>query len=330
MIKKAIERVASWEAFLAAMSIALLTYAAIAVPNFSSVFNLSQAAAGVSEKALIVLPMVLLIIAREIDISVASILALCSVVLGALIQAGVWLFAAIPIVLVVGAAAGAVNGLFVTSLGLPSLIVTIGTLALFRGLGYMIAGTASVNALPDALTNFGIDTVGDTAIPWTLVPFLVLAPAFAVTLHHTSIGRRIYAIGGNPEAALYTGVRTRRLRFQLFVASGLICALAGIVFTARLSNARADNAMGLELDVITIALLGGVSVFGGRGRLTGVLWAIVLIATIRNVLGLNQISGDAQGMVVGALLIGSLLLSNAAETLFGRSSAGVASGRLAR
>ena len=102
------------------------------------------------------------------------------------------------------------------------------------------------------------------------------------------------------------------------VVSGLVCALAGIVFTARLANARANNALGFELDVITIALLGGVSVFGGRGKLTGVLWALVLVATLRNVLGLRQVGGDAQGIAIGLLLIGALLLGNSAERPFDR------------
>jgi len=196
--------------------------------------------------------------------------------------------------------------------------VTLGTLAMFRGIGYIILGTNSVNQFPDAFLNFGIYNVGDTPLPWTIVPFLVLAPIFAVILQKTPTGRRIYAIGGNPETARYSGVRMRRIQFSLFVASGIVCAIAGIVFTARLANARANNAVGFELDVITIALLGGVSVFGGRGRLTGVLWALVLVATIRNVLGLSQIGGDAQGTVIGLLLIVSLFASNSAQRILER------------
>jgi rhamnose transport system permease protein len=186
-------------------------------------------------------------------------------------------------------------------------------MALFRGIGYIILGTHSVNELPDELTDFGINTVGPSAVPWTIVPFVILAPVFAIVLHYTALGRRIYAIGGNPEVALYTGVRVRWIRFGLFVVSGLMCALAGIVFTARLSNARADNAVGFELDVITITLLGGISVFGGRGNLTGVLWALGLVAIIRNVLGLNRVGGDGQGVAIGLLLILSLLLSNSVQ-----------------
>jgi rhamnose transport system permease protein len=311
-------RLLNWDLFLALLALATLAYAAALVPGFATAFNISQAIAGMSEKALIVLPMVLLIIAREIDLSVASILALASVVFGVSVAAGAPLAVAVLAGLALGAAAGAFNGALVTGLRLPSLVVTLGTLAMFRGIGYIILGTGSVNQFPDAFTDFGIYNIGDTPLPWTIVPFLVLAPVFAVVLQKTPTGRRIYAIGGNPDTALYSGVRLRRIQFSLFVVSGLVSALAGIVFTARLANARANNAVGFELDVITVALLGGVSVFDGRGRLTGVFFALVLVATIRNVLGLSQIGGDAQGTVIGLLLIVSLFAGGTAERLFAR------------
>jgi rhamnose transport system permease protein len=311
-------RYLNWDLFLAVLALAMLAYAAAFVPGFATAFNISQAIAGMSEKALIVLPMVLLIIAREIDLSVASILALTSVIFGEVIEIGAPLPLAILAAILAGAAAGAFNGALVTALRLPSLVVTLGTLAMFRGIGYIILGTASVNQFPDAFLNFGIYNIGDTPLPWTILPFLVLAPLFAILLQKTPTGRRIYAIGGNPDTARYSGVRMRRIQFSLFVVSGVVSAIAGIVFTARLANARANNAVGFELDIITIALLGGVSVFGGRGRLTGVLWALALVATIRNVLGLSQIGGDAQGTVIGLLLIVSLFAGSTAERLFER------------
>ena len=320
-----IERLTNWDGFLAALTAVTLSYAAIAVPNFATAFNISQAIAGVSERALIVLPMVLLIIAREIDLSVASMLALSSVVFGVAVQAGVPISLAILAALVTGLVGGALNGALVTMLGLPSLVVTLGTLALFRGVGYIILGSGSVNEFPDAFTDFGINTMGGSMLPWTIAPFLVLAPIFAVLLQKSAIGRRIYTIGGNPDVARYAGVRVGRIRLALFATSGVVSALAGVVFTARLANARADNAVGLELDVITIALLGGVSVFGGRGHLTGVFFALVLIAALRNILGLLQIGGDAQGTVIGLLLIGSLLLSTVTQRLFASASTFLAS-----
>jgi rhamnose transport system permease protein len=316
MMKRSLfDRIATWDNFLAILALATLAYAIGDVPNFATSFNISQAIAGVSERALIVLPMVLLIIAREIDLSVASILALSSVLFGVMVEAGWPLPVAITLTLVGGALCGAFNGVLVTRLGLPSLVVTLGTMAMYRGIGYIILGSGSVNDFPDSVTDFGINTLGASPIPWTIIPFLVLAPVFAFILQGSLVGRRIYALGGNPSVALYSGVRIARIRFGLFVASGLVCAVAGLVFTARLANARANNALGLELDVITIALLGGISVFGGRGTLTGVFWALLLIATLRNVLGLSQIGGDAQGTVIGLLLIVSLLLSNLMQSV---------------
>jgi rhamnose transport system permease protein len=314
-------RFASWEAFLGTITVVLALIVTFTVPGFATSFNISQAIAGMSEKALIVLPMVMLIVAREIDLSVASILALSSVIFGLLLQLGLPLPAAILLTLIGGAICGAFNGLLVTWLNLPSLLATLGTLAMFRGIAYMLLGANSINTFPDALTNFGNDTLSDTipvlsSLPWTIVPFLVLAPIAVTLLHRGVLGRRVFAMGGSPETARYSGIRMARIRMQLFTASGTVCALAGIVFTARLSNARADNAVGFELDVITIVLLGGISVFGGKGRLFGAFWALVLVALIRNVLGLSLIGGDAQGIVIGSLLIVSLLASTSARAIF--------------
>lgn len=309
-----LRRLATWENCLGLLTVLFILAAAAAVPRFATAFNISQAIAGISEKALIVLPMALLMITREIDLSVASILALSSVVLGVLLQHGWSLPLSIPVVLLAGGACGALNGLLVTRLGLSSLLVTLGTMGFYRGLGYVLLGADSVNELPDSLTNFGINTVLSAALPQTIVPFLLLAPVFALVLAATTTGRRIYAIGGSPEVARYSGIDIGRLKLGLFTLSGLTCALAGIVFTARLSNARANNAQGFELEIITMALLGGINVFGGRGRLSGVIWAALLIATLRDVLGLEGVGGDAQGISIGLLLILSLLLNGLVET----------------
>jgi rhamnose transport system permease protein len=307
-----------WDLFVTCAAASAFVYGALAQPGFLSSFNLSQLAAGVSERALIVLPMMLLLIAREIDLSVASILALASVVFGIMVSSGVPPLAAVPATLLLGAALGAFNGALVTFMGLPSLVVTLGTMALFRGVGYMLLGSGSVNLLPDVITEFGIGSVPGTWMPWTIVPFLLLAPVFAVILHCMPTGRRIYAIGGNPLAALYSGIAVSRIRLWLFIASGVISALAGIVYTARLANARANNGVGMELDVITVAMLGGISVFGGRGGVMGVVMALVLVAAVRNQLGIAGVGGDAQGTVIGVLLISALLIRNFSRVLAGK------------
>ena len=308
----------AWNLLLGALLVVILSYGYIAVPSFFTSFNLSQVAASAAEKSLLVLPMVLLIIAREIDLSVASILALASVCFGLLVQSQVPMPLAIMLTLLAGAVLGGFNGWLVAFVGLPSLLVTLGTLAMYRGFGYILLGNASVNKFSPAFLALGNDNIPGTAIPWIIVPFLMLAPVFILALQFTPFGKRIYAAGGNPDAARYSGILVDRLRFGLFVISGLMCSLAGIVYTARLSNARANNALGMELDVITIALLGGVSVFGGKGKMTGVILALLLIIVLRNLLGLNQIGGDAQGTLIGLLLIVTLLISNSTGFLINR------------
>jgi rhamnose transport system permease protein len=313
--------ISNWDAFICAVAVAALLVGFTAFDNFGSAFNISQMIAGASERALIVLPMMLLLITRDIDLSVASTLALTSVIMGLMLLAGMPLLPAILLTLLAGGLLGAFNGALVTIVGLPSLVVTLGTMALFRGIGYMLLGNGSVNVLPDALLDFGFTNVGGLPLPWTIVPFLVILPVFAVVLHRTALGRRIFAIGGNPMTALYSGIPVDRIRFGLFVFSGVICAIAGIVYTARLANARADNAFGMELDVITIAMLGGVSVFGGKGGVVGVVGALGLVALIRNLLGINGVGGDAQSTLVGTMLITALLAGTFLPRVIARTRA---------
>ena len=203
-----VDRFANWENFLAILTLRTIAYTVVGVPNFLSLFNVSEAIAGASERALIVLPMVLLIIARQIDLSVASILALTSVIFGVMTRAGVPLPVSIVAAIFAGGLCGAFNGVLATGLGLPSLVVTLGTLAMFRGwIGYIILGSASVNEFPESFLDFGVNTLGP--IPWTIVPFLVLAPIFAIVLQKMPSGRRIYMMGGNPDAARYSGNQAR-------------------------------------------------------------------------------------------------------------------------
>lgn len=323
-MKRIMKSLDLWDVLLALACLVCFAAAALLIPNFASPFNLSQLAASAAEKALLLLPMALLIIVREIDLSIASMLALASVVFGLSLQVGMPTPAAVLVTILAGSGMGLINGLLVSRLGLQSLVVTLGTMALYRGVGYVLLGTGSINVLPPEVVEFGIGYVPGTKIPLTIVPFLVLAPIFVIVLQRMPAGKRIYAVGGSPDVARYSGIDTARLVQRLFVLSGAVAAIAGIVYTARLSNARANNALGMELDVITVVLLGGISVFGGKGKLTGAMLALVLISLIRNILALNQVGGDAQGMVVGLLLIGSLIVGNAwrsASERFNRSRA---------
>ncbi len=292
----------SWEALLVVLLILAIIMGTSLSPYFLTGFNASSLTRDLMEKAIMALPMTLIIIAGEIDLSVASTLGLASVILGATWSAGVPLWLGMIIVLVIGAIAGALNGLLVTRLGLPSLVVTIGTLAL-------------VSNFPSAFTTFGFGSVPGTLIPWPFVVFVILALIFMVVLHWSWIGRQIYAVGNNKEAARFAGIRVADLKLALFVLSGLLAALAGIIFTARFSSARPDNALGFELDVVTIVLLGGVNIFGGRGTLVGVILSLFIIGIVRNALSFASISGDIQNIVVGTLLIFSVLGPNVAQSI---------------
>lgn len=305
----------SWEVLLVVLLLLTIVLGNALSPYFLTPFNLSLMVEDFVEKALMALPMTLIIIAGEIDLSVASVLGLASVVLGVTWNAGIPLWLGIGLALAVGIIAGLLNGVLVTRLGLPSLVVTLGTLALFRGLAFVILGDQAVSNFPNAFTSFGIGDVPGTLIPWTFVVFVLLALLFIVILQRSWIGRQIYATGINKEAARFAGIRVKQLKLILFVVSSLIAALAGIVFTARISSARADNALGFELDVITIVLLGGVNIFGGRGSLVGVILALFVVGGLRNALGLADISGDVQNIVIGTLLVFSVLGPNIAQRI---------------
>jgi rhamnose transport system permease protein len=300
-------RLARWETLTIVLLVGAIAYGAVSSSDFLSGGNFNSLTSDVVEIALIALPLTLVIVAAEIDLSVASVLGLASALLGALWDAGWAMELIIPVVLVVGAAAGAVNGLLVTRLGLPSLAVTIGTLALYRGLALVILGDKAIADFPDTYTNLGFGTFAGTEIPNPIVLFAVLAVAFGFVLHRTAIGRAIFAIGANEEAARFAGLRVKRVKLWLFVVSGLISALAGLVYTFRFASARADNGAGLELSVVAAVLLGGVSIFGGRGNLLGVVVAVFLLGTIRNALTLNDVSADVLTIVTGGLLLLSVL-----------------------
>lgn len=308
-------RLARWETLLAVLFVGLVLVASATTLGFASAFNVGNSLSEMAEKSLMVLPLALIIIAREIDISIASIAGLSGVMLGIVLLHHGALWEAVIVALLTGAACGAFNGFCVTMLGLPSLIVTLGTLALFRGLCYMLIGGTPVTDVPAALIGFGNNNVLGTFIPQDFVPFLILAPIFGVVLHRTATGRRLYALGANPATAVYAGVRANKIRFWLFVTSGVICAVAGIILVGRTTQAAPDGALGFELDAITVVFLGGLSVLGGKGRLTGVCLALLLVTALRSMLLLQGASGYTQGTAVGLLLIVSLLTTNVVRRL---------------
>jgi rhamnose transport system permease protein len=303
-----------WEALLVGLIVLMLIAGQGLSSEFLSADSFTTGALDLSEIALMALPLVLVIVAAEIDLSVASVLALSSALMAALWNAGLPLELIMPICIVTGAVCGLFNGLLVTRLGLPSLAVTIGTLALFRGLAFVVIGDESVTDFPSYWTDLAFGNFAGTFVPNTIVLFAVLAAAFAVLLHATPFGRSTYAIGANVEAAYFSGLRVKRIKLILFVLSGTIAGLAGVVISLRNSTAAANVGQGFELTAITAVLLGGVSIFGGRGTIVGVILALFLLGGIQKGLLLStSISSYWIQIVTGALLVGSVLGPNLAR-----------------
>ncbi|TCO54276.1 ABC transporter permease [Actinocrispum wychmicini] len=308
MFDKAWHRLASWDAAVIVVTVLVVVIASGAVDNFGTGRNFTFLMLDLLPIALVALPMTFIIVTGEIDLSVASTLGLTSAVMGSMWNTGMSIESIIPLCIVLGGVLGALNGFFVTVLKLPSLAVTIGTLALYRGLAFVVLGDNAVADFPRSYTSWVTGTIG--VIPNVLVPLLVLALVFGVVLHATPIGRAVFAAGASEQAARFAGVRTGRLKFWLYVVSGAVAGLAGVLWTLRYSSARADNGFGLELAVVAAVLLGGVSIFGGKGTLPGVLAGVVLLATLQNALRLQDVSNEALNVVTGVLLIVSVLLPN--------------------
>ncbi len=246
--------------------------------------------------------MALLIIAGEIDLSVAAIIALASTLMGMAVQAGLGTPGLVAIGLAAGLACGAFNGFLVTRLGLPSIVVTIGTMTLYRGIAFIILGDQAYKGYPESFAFFGQGYVW-WVVSFELVLFTVFAVAYWVLLHRTSFGRRVFAIGNNPVAARFSGVRVERIKFVLFCLTGLMSGFAAVLITSRLGSTRPSIAQGYELEIITMVVLGGVNILGGSGSILGVVLAALIMGLVTFGLGLLNVPGIVMSIFVGLLLI---------------------------
>jgi len=217
----------------------------------------------------------------------------------------------IVVVLAMGAVTGAFNGFLVTRFGLPAVAVTIGTLSLYRGIAVIILGPSTISNFPSSYATIGVNPIPHTGfVSYSVGFFAVFAIIFGLVLHFTPFGRTLYAMGQNKDAALYAGIRVKRTKMLLFVISGVMCALAGILWTFRLATSVQDNGLGLELNVVAIVLFGGVSIFGGKGSIGGVVLGILVFAGLQNALFLTNFDQRALGIVTGGLLLVSVLIPN--------------------
>jgi rhamnose transport system permease protein len=303
----ALRRLQSWEGFLLVVLIFIILMNAALSPQFLSVGNQINLFQLSIEKIIIALVMTFVIINAEIDLSVGSMMGLSACAFGFMWEQGLNPIAAIAICLLIGVAGGFLNGWFIARVGLPSLVVTLATLIGFRGLARVLVEDRGVGDFPDWFDAAGQQgLVGP--IPFGLIAFVVLFLVLYVVLQRTAFGRLTYVIGTNREVADFAGIDTARHKIIIFTMSGTVAAFAGLLFAARVGAVRGDVGNGFELDVITMVLLGGVSIFGGSGTLVGTLLAILIVLNLRNGMALLNITGHIQTGVVGLLLIASVLV----------------------
>jgi rhamnose transport system permease protein len=292
----------SWEALLFAVGVAIFIVNSFASPYFLDPWNLSDATFNFTEKAMIAFAMAMLIVAGEIDLSVASIIALASTAMGLAMTAGLGVPGLVAVGLLTGLLCGAMNGLLVAGLGLPSIVVTIGTMSLFRGISYIVLGDQAFTGYPAEFGYFGQGYVW-WVFSFEIVLLAGLAVVFWTLLHHTNFGRAVFAIGNNPTAALFSGIRVQRVRFILFLLTGVMSGVAAVCLTSRLGSTRPSIATGWELEVVTMVVLGGVNILGGSGSIAGVVLAAFVMGLVTFGFGLLNVPGIVMSIFIGLLLI---------------------------
>jgi rhamnose transport system permease protein len=297
-----------WEWLLVLLIIVACFVNASLSRYFLDVDNLFDMTFNFMEKSLVALPMTFIIISGNIDLSVASNLAMSAVIMATAFQSGLNIWLAVLLGLCIGTIGGLINGLLVSRLRLPALAVTLGTYALYRGVAFVLLGDLVVKGFPDSFIYIGQGNVLNTPVPVPLLLFSVMAVVFGLVLHRTAFGRLIYAIGNNEEACRYSGVAVNRIKVIIFALSGFMSALAGVIMTARFGSVRPNIAAGLELDVITAVVLGGVDIFGGQGSILGVVLALFLMGITRFGMSLKNVPGQVQSTLIGFLLILAILL----------------------
>jgi rhamnose transport system permease protein len=280
--------------------------------RFLTPANLLNQTRFLSEVALLAVPMTFIIILGGIDLSVGSMMALSAILLGFSWQSfGLPLWLAVCVGLCGGALAGLLNGLVIVYLGVPPLIVTLATLAIYRGLSFGISESRSVNGFPDSFAFWGS---GDIAgIPVQLYLLIAVLIVSGLALAGTPLGRSVYAIGNNETAARFAGLRVGRIKLLMYTFSGFMAGVAGFIFTSRVTSTRADAATGLELDVIAAVVFGGTSIFGGRGTILGTTIGVVIIQLLKNGLQLAGLRGESTVILIGTVLILSILLNQFLE-----------------
>ena len=304
---------ASWEGLLFAVLIMIYAVNAWNSPVFLTTGNQINMFQLSVEKIIVALVMTFVIINGEIDLSVASVMGLAACAFGWLVQAGVPAGGAVGLALAIGFACGAFNAFWIVGFGIPSLVVTLATMIAFRGFARVLVEDRGISDFPDWFDRLGqAGLVGP--VTFAILLFVILAILATLLLQRTAFGRKVYFIGANRAVAEYSGLDVRAVKAKIFIASGVISALAGLLFAARVGAVRGDIANGFELDIITMVLLGGVSIFGGAGTMSGTILAILIVLALRNGMALANITGHIQTGLLGVLLILSVMVPIIRET----------------
>lgn len=305
---KILSALKSWESILVMIFVVVMVGGSFVSPYFLDAGNLLDTTFNFMEKAVIALPMAFVILCGDIDISVGSIIALSSLAIGAAAQAGASTPTLVIVGLGVGLLAGMLNGYLITKFAIPAIAVTIGTQSLFRGISQAVLGDKAYTKFPESFAYFGQGYIPGTKIPFELVLFLILAVFTGILLHRTTFGRKIYALGRNATAARFSGINVQRLRFIVFSWAGLFSGLAAVMLTSRIGSTRPNIAMGLELDVITSVVLGGIAITGGFGGIFGVVLANFVLGYLKYGMGLINVPGRVMNLFTGVLLIVAIVI----------------------
>jgi rhamnose transport system permease protein len=298
-----------WEWLLVVIFLLIHVINSFISPYYLSAGTFLNAPMNFLDKAFIVLPMMLVIILGNIDISVASIVAFTSVMMAVIFNAGVPMPAAMVLALCIGAVCGGINGfLLVKFKELPAMIVTLATMTIYRGVAYVILENRASGGFPSWFSFFAWGYVGP--VPFILIAFAVAAVIFGLLLHKTGFGRNIYGMGSNLLACKYSGLKTDRILIIVGLLTGFMSAVCAIFLTSRMGSTRPNVAQGYELDVIAMVVLGGVSTSGGTGRIAGPLLAIFIIGFLNYGLGLINVSAQVILVILGLLLVLSVLVMN--------------------
>lgn len=305
----------SREALLLGAIGVLLALIAWRFPGFVRPANLANVFNDTAILIILALGQTAVILTRCIDLSMAANLAFCGMVVAMLNSAapGVPIVALIALAILVGAALGAINGTLVWRLGIPPIVVTLGTLTIYRGMIFVISGGAWINAhqMSDAFKGFArAEVLGLPVLSWSAI---IVVSAVAVLLTRTALGRAFYAVGGNPTAAVYAGIDVGRTRFVAFTLAGAIAGLSGYLWVSRYAVAYVDIAGGFELDIIAACVIGGISIAGGIGSVGGAVLGALFLGLIKNALPVVNISPFWQLAISGSAIIIAVIANARAE-----------------